>query len=70
MAETAKKRSLGILKGKATCLIKDDFEMTDEELIFPFEPEKICDLPTPYNTFGAAETLMNALTQSDTDKSQ
>ena len=26
---------LGLLKGKATCVFKDDFEMTEEELIAP-----------------------------------
>jgi len=27
------RRSLGILKGKATCTIKNDFAITDEELL-------------------------------------
>ncbi len=33
--------------------------------IFPFEPNKVYDLPTPYNSFGVAETLMNTLQSSD-----
>ena len=43
-------------------------ELDKNEYIFPFEPDKIYDLPTPYNTFGAAEILMNTLKQSDADK--
>lgn len=31
------------------------------EDISPFEPFKIYDLPTPYNTFGAGAILMAAL---------
>ena len=27
-------RPLGLLKGKAECTIKDDFQITDEELLF------------------------------------
>ena len=30
---TRQPRPLGILKGKATCTIKPDFSMTDEELV-------------------------------------
>jgi hypothetical protein len=33
LSEQSMKRPLGILKGKARCVIKDDFEMTDEELL-------------------------------------
>ncbi|MGB4600648.1 MAG: type II toxin-antitoxin system Phd/YefM family antitoxin [Trichlorobacter sp.] len=28
-----KERSLGLLSGKATCVIKDDFKLTDDELL-------------------------------------
>jgi len=43
-------------------------ELDKNEYIFPFEPDKVYHLPTPYNTFGVAETLMNTLKTSDTDK--
>ncbi len=33
---------------------------TDED-VFPFIPNRIYEMPTPYNTFGAAEILMNTL---------
>ncbi len=35
------------------------------EDISPFEPFKIYDLPTPYNTFGTGAILMAALQQTD-----
>jgi len=37
------------------------------ENVFPFEPDKTYDLPTPYNTFGAAEILMNTLRAENTE---
>ena len=43
-------------------------ELDTGESIFPFEPNKIYYLPTPYNAFGVAEILMNALETIDTDK--
>lgn len=43
-------------------------ELDKNECIFPFESNKVYDLPTPYNTFGAAEVLMNTLKKKDTDK--
>ena len=43
-------------------------ELDKNEYLFPFEPDKVYHLPTPYNTFGAAEILMNTLKTSDTDK--
>jgi len=36
-------------------------ELDTGESIFPFEPNKIYYLSTPYNTFGVAGILMNAL---------
>ncbi len=43
-------------------------ELESSESIFPFEQEKTYTLPTPYDSFGAAEILMNSLKSSDTDK--
>ena len=43
-------------------------ELGKNEYLFPFEPDKVYHLPTPYNTFGAAEILMNTLKTSDADK--
>jgi len=43
-------------------------ELDKNEYLFPFEPDKVYHLPTPYNAFGAAEILMNTLKTSDTDK--
>ncbi len=37
--------------------------------IFPFQPNKIYYLPTPYNSFGAGRALMNALKSADDQKS-
>jgi len=31
------------------------------ETVFPLEPNRTYSLPTPYNAFGVAETLMKAL---------
>lgn len=36
-------------------------ELDTNENISPLEPFKTYDLPTPYNTFGAGETLMQAM---------
>lgn len=35
--------------------------------IFPLEPHKTYDLPTPYNAFGAGEALMQAIKMVDSD---
>jgi hypothetical protein len=43
-------------------------ELESSENIFPFEKGKTYWLPTPYDTSGAAELLMNTLKPSDTDK--
>jgi hypothetical protein len=36
-------------------------ELDNREYIFPFESDKEYCMPTPYNTFGAAEILMDTL---------
>ncbi len=43
-------------------------ELESNEQIFPFEQGKTYCLATPYNSFEAAEILMNSLKTSDTDK--
>lgn len=43
-------------------------ELESSENIFPLEEGKTYDLPTPYNSFGAAEILMNTLKSSDAEK--
>ena len=36
-------------------------ELDTNESILPFQPNKIYDLPTPYNSFGVAEVLAQGL---------
>jgi len=36
-------------------------ELDKVENIFPFEPYKVYDLPTPYSVFGAGQALMDAM---------
>jgi len=43
-------------------------ELDNNKNIIPFEQDKTYCLPTPYNAFGAAEILMNALKASETEK--
>ncbi|MCW5848835.1 MAG: hypothetical protein KIT87_02035 [Anaerolineae bacterium] len=40
-------------------------DLDTEENIWPLEPHKIYDLPTPYDTFGAGRALMEAMKQVD-----
>ncbi len=40
-------------------------ELDTNEDISPLEPFKTYDLPTPYNSFGAGSTLMQAMKQAD-----
>jgi hypothetical protein len=40
-------------------------ELDTKEDISPLEPFKTYDLPTPYNSFGAGEILMQALKQAE-----
>ncbi|MEH1970334.1 hypothetical protein [Nostoc sp.] len=40
-------------------------ELDTNEDISPLEPFKTYDLPTPYNSFGAGEVLMQAFKQRD-----
>jgi len=44
-------------------------ELESSKNIFPLEEDRTYDLPTPYNSFGAAEILMNTLKSSDADRS-
>jgi len=43
-------------------------ELESSKNIFPLEEGRTYDLPTPYNSFGAAEILMNTLKSSDAEK--
>ncbi len=43
-------------------------ELDTGESVWPIEPNKIYHLPTPYNIFGVAETLMNALETKDIEE--
>ncbi len=38
-------------------------ELDTKEDIFPFQPNKVYYLPTPYHSFGAGSTLMQAMEQ-------
>ncbi len=40
-------------------------ELDTDEDISPLEPFKTYDLPTPYNTFGAGEALIQAMKSAD-----
>ncbi len=40
-------------------------ELDTDEDISPLEPFKTYDLPTPYNTFGASEALIQAMKSAD-----
>lgn len=40
-------------------------ELDSDEDISPLERFKTYDLPTPYNSFGAGETLMQAMKSAD-----
>lgn len=40
-------------------------ELDTDEDISPLEPFKTYDLPTPYNSFGAGEALMQAMKSAD-----
>lgn len=43
-------------------------ELDAKEDIFPFQPNKVYYLPTPYDSFGAGRALMNAMKQADGSK--
>ena len=43
-------------------------ELDTQQDCFPLEPNKIYDLPTPYNLFGVAEPLMAALRTSEPNR--
>ncbi|MGH7998206.1 MAG: hypothetical protein ACREPR_01920 [Brasilonema sp.] len=40
-------------------------ELDSDEDISPLEPFKTYDLPTPYNSFGTGEALMQAMKSAD-----
>jgi len=44
-------------------ILAEDLEAAED--ISPLEPFKTYDLPTPYNSFGAGATLMQALESAD-----
>jgi hypothetical protein len=50
-------------KLKLIKILVEDLEAAED--ISPLEPFKTYDLPTPYNSFGAGGTLMQALESSD-----
>jgi hypothetical protein len=53
-------RQLSIMeKLKLIRILAEDLETAED--ISPLEPFKTYDLPTPYNSFGAGTTLMQAL---------
>jgi hypothetical protein len=53
-------RQLSIMeKLKLIRILAEDLETAED--ISPLEPFKTYDLPTPYNSFGAGATLMQAL---------
>jgi hypothetical protein len=49
-------------KLKLIRILAEDLDMTED--ISPLEPFKTYDLPTPYDSFGAGEVLMQTLRQS------
>ncbi|MDZ7958908.1 MAG: hypothetical protein RMY34_13670 [Aulosira sp. DedQUE10] len=50
-------------KLKLIRILVEDLDTVED--ISPLEPFKTYDLPTPYNSFGAGEVLMEALRQQD-----
>lgn len=50
-------------KLKLIRILAEELDINDD--ISPLEPFKTYDLPTPYNSFGAGEVLMQALKQAD-----
>ena len=49
-------------KLKLIRILAEDLEKNEN--IFPFEPGKVYDLPTPYDSFGVAPVLANELVAS------
>lgn len=57
-------RQLSIIeKLKLIRILAEDLEVAED--IFPLEPFKTYDLPTPYDSFGAGAMLMQALESAD-----
>ncbi|ASC69929.1 hypothetical protein XM38_008590 [Halomicronema hongdechloris C2206] len=50
-------------KLKLIRILAEDLEAAED--VSPLEPFKTYDLPTPYNSFGAGATLMQALKSAD-----
>ncbi|WP_013324815.1 hypothetical protein [Gloeothece verrucosa] len=55
-------------KVKLMRILSEELDTNTNEDITPLEPFKIYDLPTPYNSFGAGEALMQALELADEKK--
>jgi hypothetical protein len=53
-------------KLKLIRILAEDLDSNDE--IFPFEPDKIYYLHTPYNSFGVAEVLAQGLGEIESDE--
>jgi hypothetical protein len=49
-------------KLKLIRILAENLERNED--IFPFEPGKVYNLPTPYDSFGAAQALANELAAS------
>ncbi len=53
-------------KLKLIRILAEDLDIKAD--IFPFQPNKIYYLPTPYNSFGAGKALMAAMKRADDPK--
>ena len=42
-------------------------DLDSSENIFPFEPNKVYYLPTPYNSYGAADVLATEMKKNSSD---
>ena len=51
-------------KVKLIRILAEDLDTAENS--FPLDPKKVYYLPTPYNSFGAAETLMKLLKDDST----
>jgi hypothetical protein len=52
-------------KIKLIRILAEDLDRQDD--VSPFEPNKIHYLPTPYNSFGAAEILLKELSKAGSE---
>ncbi|MEH2120486.1 MAG: hypothetical protein V7K46_20460 [Nostoc sp.] len=53
-------------KLKLIRILAEDLDTVED--IYPLEPFKTYDLPTPYNSFGAGAVLMETLQQKDSSE--